>query len=408
MAGPAFRAAAVRVRVPATSANLGPGFDAFGLSLGLYDDVVVRVADYGLHVDIAGEGADTLARDEKHLVVRALRTAFDVLGGQPRGLEVVCANRVPHGRGLGSSSAAICAGIIAARAVTIGGQERLGESALLELATEMEGHPDNVAACLLGGFTLAWTEAGAARAIRMDPAPSVVPVVFVPANPVLTETARGLLPRTVPHVDAAANAGRAALLVEALTRRPELLLAATEDRLHQEYRLPAMPESVALVNRLRADGVPAVISGAGPTVLALTEEGDGREGRRRRGTGLGGQPADARPDGRRGAPAQRGRPRGRTGSGRLMTRGFEPMADQGRTARGSAVSGGDAVGVPTGRAAARSAAGGFPPHDCRSRRGGIFVGSGSVNLKSALGALQARCSASRIGTVNLPGASHTA
>ncbi|MFJ6695501.1 homoserine kinase [Streptomyces sp. NPDC091272] len=272
MAGPAFRAAAVRVRVPATSANLGPGFDAFGLSLGLYDDVVVRVADSGLHIDIAGEGAETLPRDERHLLVRSLRTAFDVLGGQPRGLEIVCANRIPHGRGLGSSSAAICAGIMAARAVTIGGDAKLDDEALLELATEIEGHPDNVAACLLGGFTLAWMDSGAARAIRMDPSDGVVPVVFVPSVPVLTEAARGLLPRTVPHVDAAVNAGRAALLVEALTRRPEHLLAATEDRLHQDYRTPAMPESVALVNRLRADGVPAVISGAGPTVLALTED----------------------------------------------------------------------------------------------------------------------------------------
>jgi homoserine kinase len=272
MAGPAFRAAPVRVRVPATSANLGPGFDALGLSLGLYDDVVVRVADSGLHIDIAGEGADTLPRDERHLLVRALRTAFDALGGQPRGLEIVCANRIPHGRGLGSSSAAICAGITAARAVTIGGDTRLDDEALLELATEIEGHPDNVAACLLGGFTIAWMDGGAARAVGLEPSRSVVPVVFVPSKPVLTEAARGLLPRTVPHVDASANAGRAALLVEALTRRPELLLPATEDRLHQDYRTPAMPESVALVNRLRADGVPAVISGAGPTVLALTDD----------------------------------------------------------------------------------------------------------------------------------------
>ncbi|MET8469476.1 homoserine kinase [Streptomyces sp. NPDC006422] len=272
MAGPAFRAAAVRVRVPATSANLGPGFDSLGLSLGLYDDVVVRVADSGLHIDIAGEGSDTLPRDESHLLVRALRTAFDALGGQPRGLEIVCANRIPHGRGLGSSSAAIVAAVVAARAVTIGGNALLDDAALLELATEIEGHPDNVAPCLLGGFTIAWTETGAGRAIRLDADPSVVPVVFVPGKPVLTEMARGLLPRSVPHVDAAANAGRAALLVEALTRRPELLLPATEDRLHQEYRAPAMPESAALVERLRADGVPAMISGAGPTVLALVEE----------------------------------------------------------------------------------------------------------------------------------------
>ncbi|AXI79464.1 homoserine kinase [Peterkaempfera bronchialis] len=273
MAGPAFRAAAVRVRVPATSANLGPGFDAFGLALGLYDDVVVRVADSGLHVDIAGEGADTLARDERHLVVRSLRAAFEVLGGQPRGLEVVCANRIPHGRGLGSSSAAICAGIVAARAVTIGGPSALDDAGLLALASELEGHPDNVAACLYGGFTVAWTEDDTARAIRLDPSPEVVPVVFVPATPLLTETARGLLPRTVPHADAAVNAGRAALLVEALTRRPELLLPATEDRIHQDYRSAAMPESTALVAALRAEGVAAVVSGAGPTVLALAHDG---------------------------------------------------------------------------------------------------------------------------------------
>ncbi|MCX4746749.1 homoserine kinase [Kitasatospora sp. NBC_01287] len=272
MAGPAFRAAAVRVRVPATSANLGPGFDAFGLALGLYDDIVVRVADSGLTVDIAGEGAETLARDERHLVVRAMRAAFDRLGGQPRGLEVVCANRIPHGRGLGSSSAAICAGIVAARAVTIGGPAALDDAAVLALASELEGHPDNVAACLAGGFTIAWTDEDRARAVRLDPAAEVVPVVFVPATEVLTETARGLLPKTVPLADAAANAGRSALLVEALTRRPELLLPATEDRLHQDYRAAAMPDSAALVAALRSEGVPAVISGAGPTVLALTDE----------------------------------------------------------------------------------------------------------------------------------------
>ncbi|MFJ8432428.1 homoserine kinase [Kitasatospora sp. NPDC094019] len=272
MAGPAFRAAAVRVRVPATSANLGPGFDAFGLALGLYDDVVVRVSDSGLSVDIAGEGAETLPRDERHLLVRSMRAAFDRLGGQPRGLEVVCANRIPHGRGLGSSSAAICAGIVAARAVTIGGPSALDDDELLALASELEGHPDNVAACLRGNFTVAWTEEDRARAIALEPSAEVVPVVFVPATEVLTETARGLLPRTVPLADAAANAGRSALLVEALTRRPDLLLAATEDRIHQDYRASAMPDSAALVAALRAENVPAVISGAGPTVLALTDE----------------------------------------------------------------------------------------------------------------------------------------
>jgi homoserine kinase len=288
MAHPAFRAAAVRVRTPATSANLGPGFDTLGLALALYDDVVVRVADSGLHIDIAGEGADTVPRDETNLLVNSARVAFDALGGQPRGLEIVCANRIPHGRGLGSSASAICAGILAARAVTTGGDARLDDAALLELAAEIEGHADNVAACLLGGFTLTWEEpstADAVRAIRLEPAATVVPVVFVPSRPLPTETARGLLPRTVPHADAAANTGRAALLVEALTRRPELLLPATEDRLHQEYRAPVMPESVDLVGRLRADGVPAVISGAGPTVLALTGDGEADKVARLAGTG---------------------------------------------------------------------------------------------------------------------------
>jgi len=270
MPGPAFRAAPVRVRVPATSANLGPGFDSFGLALGLYDDVVVRVTDSAVKVDIAGEGADTLPRDEGHLIVRTLRAAFDVLGGQPRGLEVVCANRIPHGRGLGSSAAAIVTGVVAARALVVSGAERIDEAAALALATEIEGHPDNVAACLVGGFTLAWTVDGRPDLLRLAPAPGVVPVVFIPSTELSTAKARALLPDVVPHGDAAANAARAALFVEAITRRPDLLLLATEDRLHQDYRAPAMPDSLDLVRRLRGDGVPAVVSGAGPTVLALT------------------------------------------------------------------------------------------------------------------------------------------
>ena len=269
MAGPAFRAAPVRVRVPATSANVGPGFDAFGLALGLYDDVVVRIADSGLAIDVAGEGADDVPRDRRHLVVRALRATFDALGGQPRGLELVCANRIPHSRGLGSSAAAIVAGVIAARALVLGGRERLDDAAALALATELEGHPDNVAACLLGGFTIAWTTEAGPRVVRLDPAAGLTPVAFVPSTKASTAKVRRLLPETVPHADASANAARAALLVHALTAAPDLLLAATEDRLHQPYRATAMPRSASLVARLRADGIPAVISGAGPTVLAF-------------------------------------------------------------------------------------------------------------------------------------------
>jgi homoserine kinase len=266
---PSFRAAPVRVRVPATSANLGPAFDSAGLALTLYDDVVVRVADSGLAVDVAGEGSDSLPRDKRHLVVKALRATFDALGGQPRGLEVVCANRIPQARGLGSSSAAIVAAVVAARALVLGGEEDLDDDAALALATQLEGHPDNVAACLRGGLTFAWTTGEQVRAHRLDVHPGIAPVAFVPTTKASTKKVRGLLPETVPHADAAANSARAALLALALTRSPELLLDATEDRLHQAYRVSAMPRSLGLVERLRAAGVPAVISGAGPTVLAL-------------------------------------------------------------------------------------------------------------------------------------------
>ena len=280
--GVSFRAAPARVRVPATSANLGPGFDSFGLALALYDDVVVRVAESGLTVDVAGEGADEVRRDKRNLVVQAVRATFDALGGQPRGLEIVCANRIPHGRGLGSSAAAIVAGVVAARELVLGGSERLPADAALQLAAQLEGHPDNVAACLAGGFTMAWTEPAAvtagtisaperlSRALHLAVHKSIAAVVFVPDTKSSTTKARKLLPESVPHDEAAANAARAALLAQALTRRPELLFVATEDSLHQSYRASAMPRSAALLARLRDAGIAAVISGAGPTVLALT------------------------------------------------------------------------------------------------------------------------------------------
>ena len=270
MPKPTFRAAPVRVRVPATSANLGPGFDALGLALGLYDDVVVRVTDEpGLTVDVAGMGAASVARNARNLVVRAMYAAFKQLGGRPRGLEVVCANRIPHGRGLGSSAAAIVAGVVAARALVAGGSERLSDEAALSLASDLEGHPDNVAACLLGGLTVAWSDDGG-RAVSLPVAAALAPVAFIPGTSSSTKAARRLLPEAVPHADAARNAGRAALLVAALGSRTDLLMAATEDRLHQDYRAPAMPRTAALVAELRSAGIPAVVSGAGPTVLALT------------------------------------------------------------------------------------------------------------------------------------------
>ncbi|WP_141581704.1 homoserine kinase [Actinomadura sp. WMMA1423] len=267
----------VLVRTPATSANLGPGFDSLGLALALYDDVEVEATAGGLSIEVDGEGAEVADRGERHLIVRVLRRTFDVLDdlagtgpARPEGLRLRCRNRIPHSRGLGSSSAAIVAGIVAARALHPAGK-LLDDAGALRLATEIEGHPDNVAPCLAGGLTVAWTAPGGPRSVRLESQVGQV-VAFVPEQRLATERARGLLPETVPHGDAAANAARAALLVAALTCGLDagVLLDATEDRLHQDYRAPAMPESAALVARLRGAGVPAVISGAGPTVLAFT------------------------------------------------------------------------------------------------------------------------------------------
>jgi homoserine kinase len=263
----------VRVSVPATSANLGPGFDALGLALSMRDEVEAEVTGSGLLVEVRGAGEGEVARDESHLVVRSMRAAFDLLGTQPPGLRLACRNVVPHARGLGSSSAAIVAGVVAARALVPGGALLVDDDALLALAARIEGHPDNVAPALHGGFVVSGLDedTGEPWAVPSPVDPRVEAVAFVPPTPVSTAVARGLLPPTVPHADAAADAGRAALLVAALAGRPEHLWRATRDYLHQDYRRPAMPESLALVDELRADGVAAVVSGAGPTVLALTD-----------------------------------------------------------------------------------------------------------------------------------------
>ncbi len=265
-----LRAGPVRVRVPATSANLGPGFDALGLALTVHDEVMAEVTEGATVVDVRGEGAGDLPTDETHLVVRAIHAGFTALAQQPPALAVRCANRIPQARGLGSSSAAIVAGLLAARALVDGGATDLPDAAVLRLAADLEGHPDNVAPCLLGGFTIAWMAADGARAVSRAPAAAVQPVIFVPEERGLTAAARAVLPAVVPHADAARTAGRAALLVHALTVEPSLLYEATEDRLHQPYRAPGMPATARLVGRLRVAGVAAVVSGAGPSVLALS------------------------------------------------------------------------------------------------------------------------------------------
>jgi homoserine kinase len=267
---------AVLVSVPATSANLGPGFDTLGLALELRDELILRLTGDRLLVhpyagDPASGAGAGVALDESNLVVRAARRAFDATGGQPAGMQLSYRSRIPHSRGLGSSSAAICAGVAAALAVRE--EDPAGELAL-DLAAEIEGHPDNVAPCLLGGATIAFTEDHRTRAVRLEPADGLEPVLFVPVERTSTAAARAALPDQVPHRDAAFAAGRAALLIAALTSRPELLFPATEDRLHQPYRLPTVPISEALFQALRAAGVPAVLSGSGPTVLALCRDAE--------------------------------------------------------------------------------------------------------------------------------------
>jgi homoserine kinase len=255
--------------VPATSANLGPAFDCAGLALTCHDVVGFALAPTGLAVEVSGVGAGELPTDESHLVVRAFRAACDELGWTPTGLCVTAENGIPQGRGMGSSAAAVVAGVVGAWALCPD-VDTVDRDAVLRLVTALEGHPDNVAPCLLGGATLSWMAAGGARAARLDVHPDVVPVVLVPPGVLSTSVARGLLPDAVPHADAAFNAGRAALLVHALTREPALLVEATDDRLHQRQRAAAMTDSMALVDRLRAAGHAAVVSGAGPSVLVLS------------------------------------------------------------------------------------------------------------------------------------------
>jgi homoserine kinase len=238
------------------------------------DELEAEVTDGGLRVDVSGSGADDVARDESHLVVRSMRAAFAALGAQPPGLRLSCTNVIPHARGLGSSSAAIVAGVVLARGLVAGGALLLDDEVLFQLAAEIEGHPDNVAPAFLGGFVISGSEDGF-YAVGAPVDPRIEVVVFVPPTPVSTEVARGLLPRDVPHAHAAADAGRTALLVAALAGHPEQLWRATRDYLHQEYRRPAMPDTLALVDALRADGVAATVSGAGPTVLAFTHRSGG-------------------------------------------------------------------------------------------------------------------------------------
>lgn len=260
--------------VPATSANLGPGYDSLGLALDLCDQLRLRTRDEpGVTVSVTGPGAAVLPGDERHLVVRSFSAGLAQRGLSCPGIDLHCDNSIPHGRGLGSSSAAIVGGIALANAVVVDGSRPLDEDEMVDLAHTIEGHPDNVAPAIAGGVTAAWLdESGRARVVRVDPHPGITAVVGVGVGELNTAHARTLLPAMVSHSEAAANSARAAILSIALTQRPDLLLTGTEDRLHQRYRQPAYPASYALVAALRDGGLAAAISGAGPSVLVLGTE----------------------------------------------------------------------------------------------------------------------------------------
>ncbi len=272
----------VHVSVPATAANLGPGYDCFGLAMARYDEVSAQIIDGPVRVDVTGVGAGSVPLDETHLVLRAAGKVFDLLGEPRHSLWLECINRIPHGGGQGSSAAATVAGMLLARALVPGGTARLDDADLLALATDMEGHPDNVAPALFGGLTISWTQPdGTVRSIRRRVHQDVRLGVFTASAHCSTKAARDMLPGNVSHGDAVKNSAAVAVLLHALTEDPVYLWDGTVDLLHQQYREPAMPASAELVRDLRKAGIAAVVSGAGPSVLALlTEQIDAAQWRR--------------------------------------------------------------------------------------------------------------------------------
>jgi homoserine kinase len=262
----------VTVKVPATSANLGPGFDTLGMALSFYDELEVQVtADSKVVVEVNGEGAGEVPTDETNLVAKTIHYVFKKFGQPLPGLRLKAHNIIPHGRGMGSSGAAVVSGIKAAQGLLEGIVE-ISNQQLLEMATELEGHPDNVAPALFGGLTIAWEDESGPHHKKLFVHRGVSPLELVPAHKMSTALARSLQPESVSHGDAVFNVSRSALLIAALTQSPELLMSATEDRLHQDYRASAMPETEALIELMRSNGHAAVVSGAGPSVLVLASD----------------------------------------------------------------------------------------------------------------------------------------
>lgn len=260
----------LRVRVPATSGNLGPGFDCLGMAHGIYDEVEATLIAGRSTVEVLGEGQDELPTDDSHLIVKAMHRGFEFAGMPLAGVRMTCRNSISQSRGLGSSAAAVVAGLTLAAGFS-GRPDLFTKEDVLTLATEFEGHPDNAAPAVYGGAVISWSGSGRAHAASLDLHPELRTTLLIPKEVLSTSTARAALPVSVPHVDAAFNAARSALLVHALAKDPDLLHEATRDRLHQEYRSGSMPATAEVLDALRSAGWPAVISGAGPAILVLDE-----------------------------------------------------------------------------------------------------------------------------------------
>ncbi len=262
---------AFTVRTPATVANLGPGFDCLALALELSNEFTVEPDAAQPAVTVEGEGRGELPEDGTNLVFRTVSFVARELGGRPPAFSLACRNAIPLQRGLGSSASAVVAGLLIADRLLGAG---LTADRLLQMAADTEGHADNVAACLRGGLVLAYLGSDGWRAEQLEPNPQLRPLLLVPeAERMATEDARRVLPLAVPLADAAFNLSRSALAVLALTARPDLLVDALDDRLHQGRRLPLTPGARALFQDLREEGFPVCVAGSGPSLLVFEPDG---------------------------------------------------------------------------------------------------------------------------------------
>jgi homoserine kinase len=263
----------VRVRIPATTANCGPGFDTLGIACTLYNEVELELtgpADFA-QIHVKGDGADTLPTNARNLVLRSVRTILDKVGKTQTGVRLSLLNAIPLSRGLGSSSAAIVGGLVAANAIV---GNPFNQAEILDMATIMEGHPDNVAPALYGGFTISVMQGEQVSCLRMALPCELKLVVCIPDFRLSTHKARQAIPLSVPHKDAVYNVSRAALLVGALASgQLEYLGEALGDKLHQPYRAPLIPGMLEVFAAGRKAGALGVaMSGAGPSLMAYTVE----------------------------------------------------------------------------------------------------------------------------------------